>query len=68
MEGGSPVYCLKVSAGSADNLKPELFLTAFYKFLGQEFDPLSVQIHRLDVYARKNGEMVSLGEMGEIIS
>ena len=67
MEGGIPVYCLKVSAGSADNLKPELFLTAFYKFLGQEFDPLSVQIHRLDVYARKNGEMVSLGEMGEII-
>lgn len=62
-----PVYFMRVSAGSVDNLKPELVIASFYEFLGQELDPMSIQIHRVDVYGQKNGTLVSLGEMGEVI-
>lgn len=62
-----PVYFMRVSAGSANNLKPELVISSFYEFMGLKFDPLSVQIHRVDVYGQKNGALISLGEMGEII-
>lgn len=67
MDEGRPVFYLKVSSGSADYLKPELVLSSFYEFLGQTFDPLAIQIHRIDLYAKKNDALVSLGEMGEII-
>lgn len=63
----NPLFYLKVSAGSADNLKPELVLSAFYQSFGEEFHPFSIQIHRIDVYGRENGRLLSLGEMGEII-
>lgn len=67
MEEDRPVFYLKVCTGSTDNLKPELVLSSFYEFLGETLEPLSVQIHRLDVYGEKNGTLLSLGEMGEII-
>ena len=60
-------FYIKLSAGSVDNVKPELVLSSFYQFLGLTYDPLSVQIHRIDVYAGKDGALISLGEMGEII-
>ena len=42
---------LRVSAGSADNIKPELVMEAFAHFLGFENDDfLHWQIHRLDMY------------------
>lgn len=62
-----PVFYLKVSTGSTDNLKPELVLASFYEYLRLEFDPLSIQIHRIDVYGRIDEKLVSLGQMGEII-
>lgn len=67
MEQGRPVFYLKVSTGSSDNLKPELVLQTFYEFTGQNLQPLSVQIHRIDVYGEVDKALVSLGEMGEII-
>ncbi len=67
MEQGRPVFYLKVSTGSTDNLKPELVLSTFFEWLGQDFHPLSIQNHRIDVYGKKDGALVSLGEMGEII-
>lgn len=67
MEDGRPVFFLRLSAGSVENIKPELVLAAFYEFLGECFDPMSVQIHRLDVYAKEQETLLSLGEMGEII-
>lgn len=66
-EEGKPVFYLKVCTGSTDNVKPELVLEAFYKSFGVELEPLSIQIHRIDVYGWEGGELVSLGEMGEII-
>lgn len=67
MEENRPVFYLNVCTGSTDNLKPELVLSSFYEYLGLEWNPLSIQIHRIDVYGNINGNYVSLGEMGEII-
>lgn len=66
-EEDRPVFYLKVSTGSVENLKPEIVLEEFYRFLGREFHSMSVQIHRLDVYGRQDGRLFSLGETGEII-
>ncbi|MCM1257186.1 MAG: TIGR03936 family radical SAM-associated protein [Roseburia sp.] len=66
-EDNRPVFYLKVCTGSTDNLKPELVLKAFYRSFGMELNPLSVQIHRIDVYGLDRDRLVSLGEMGEII-
>lgn len=60
-----PVFYMKVSAGSTENLKPELVLSAFYRFLDESFHPLAFQMHRLDVYGKTEDGLVSLGDMGE---
>lgn len=62
-----PVFYMKVSTGSTDNLNQELVYASFYEYLRLEFDPLSIQIHRIDVYGRIDEKLVSLGQMGEII-
>lgn len=67
MEENRPVFFLRVSTGSVDNLKPELVIEELYSYLGIAFDPMSIQIHRLDVFAKEDDHFVSLGEMGEII-
>lgn len=66
-EEDKPVFYLKACTGSTDNVKPELVLEAFYKSFGMELEPLSIQIHRIDVYGWEGDRLVSLGEMGEII-
>lgn len=67
LKEGKPVFYLKVCTGSTDNLKPEMVLEAFYAFLGEEWNPFHIQIHRIDVYCMLGGALVSLGEMGENI-
>lgn len=67
MEGNRPVFTLRLSTGSVENVKPELVLEAFYGFLGHSLDTKSIQIHRIDVYGMEDGCLFSLGEMGEII-
>lgn len=49
---GEQVYML-LSAGSAENIKPELVLDAFYQSRGEERPPFAFLIHREDVYARR---------------
>ena len=52
---------LRVSAGSADNIKPELVTEAFARFLGCETPKaLKYQIHRLDMYTGENPELKRL--------
>ena len=62
---------LKLAAGSVKNTKPELVMEAFYGFCGQEFQPLSLLNHRMEVYGDlgEEGErkLVSLEELGEEI-
>lgn len=42
---------MRLSAGSANNIKPELLLEAFCAGLGTVFRPFAWQLHRLDLYA-----------------
>lgn len=52
---------LRVSAGSADNIKPELVMEAFARFLGCEApEVLKFQIHRLDMYTGENPQLKRL--------
>lgn len=61
-----PVFFLKVSTGSIDNIKPELVLASLYEKCGLKLDENAIQIHRLEVYAKNEQEkFVSLLDMGE---
>lgn len=50
-DNGILVY-LQVSSSSAENLKPELVMEAFYDYLQLEFNKFAWQIHRLEIYTR----------------
>lgn len=59
---------MRVSAGSAANLKPELVMEAFAAFLGQEIVPFSFRIKREEVYTvMEDGTMKSLEDLGESV-
>jgi hypothetical protein len=61
-----PVYDLMLSSGSTDNIKPELVIKAFHEYLGlPEFDELSLDIQRVDMYTGEPDSFVSLGEIGD---
>ena len=61
VEKGLFSILLRVSAGSADNIKPELVMEAFARFLGCEaVEALKFQIHRLDMYTGENPKLKQL--------
>lgn len=63
-----PEIYVKLSAGSKENLKPELVMEQFYRFLGLDLKDFTFQIHRLDVYAGdKEQGFLSLNDMGVVI-
>ena len=65
---GKPSFFLKVSTGSSDNVKPELVMQAFYRFLDMEYPEYAFQIHRMEVYAADTaGGFVALEDMGDDI-
>lgn len=65
---GKPAFYLKVSTGSSDNIKPELVLEHFYKYLGLEWMDFTFHTHRHDVYTGTVREgFCSLNDMGEVI-
>lgn len=68
-QDGIPVFYIKVSTGSVDNIKPELLLASMYEKLGLEYKEEAIAIHRCDVYATdvKSGNYISLLEMGTVI-
>lgn len=49
-EQDGKVYML-VATGSVENLKPELVMQAFGKFLGIDLEETAMRHHRLEVYA-----------------
>jgi radical SAM-linked protein len=63
---GRPGFYLKVSTGSADNLKPELVLETLFDAMGFIYDGNAIQIHRRDVYAlaEDTGNFIPLIDMG----
>ena len=59
-------FYIKCSSSSGDNIKPEVIMSEFLRFLGYEFelDRVSLHIERLDIYARENGNLISLDCIG----
>ncbi|GLB26155.1 radical SAM protein [Lacrimispora xylanolytica] len=59
---------MKVSSGSADNLKPELVMEAYYQFLSLTLPEFAFHIQREEVYGNtgddENRNLVPLGLMG----
>lgn len=70
----NPAFFLKVSTGSTDNIKPELVLQSFSDYCINnhicdfQYQPLDMQIHRNEVYAKKeDGSFIPLGQLGRDI-
>ena len=61
-----PVYDLLLSSGSTDNIKPELVVKAFHEYLGlPEFEDLSLDIRRIDMFTGEPDNFISLGAIGD---
>lgn len=62
---------VRLASGSAENLKPELLLEAFFQANGKEWDPFAFRVHRLELYAWDGDEehrmLRSLNDFGEDI-
>lgn len=54
---------MKVSQGSAANLKPDLVMSALEQFTGAKL-PEFVQYERLDMYCLEKDKLISLSEIG----
>ena len=69
-EDGKPAFCINVSTGSVDNIKPELLLASMYEKLGLEYNESAISIHRKDVYAfdDTNKKYISLLDLGKEIN
>lgn len=50
---------LRLAAGSVNNLKPELILEGFCKYIGVELSEFAFQMHRIDVYAISQDEQLT---------
>jgi radical SAM-linked protein len=48
----------KVQAGSVTNLKPELIMEAFRNYLNKEYNKYTYQVHRLDIYATDENDVL----------
>jgi radical SAM-linked protein len=48
----------KVQAGSVTNLKPELIMEAFCNYLNKEYNKYTYQVHRLDMYATDENDVL----------
>lgn len=62
-----PAVFLKLSAGSAANIKPELLLAAYYESVNRTCPAFGFQIHRNEVYGGESGAFTALEEYGEDI-
>ena len=58
---------MKLATGSVNNLKPNLVMEAFCRYLGLEHEPFAFMVHRLDTYLEKDGKLLPLGSAGEEI-
>ncbi len=64
---------MQLAAGSAENLKPNLVMEAFVKYLGEEetYREIEYQFHRLEMYAdmgKDERKLVSLESLGREIT
>lgn len=61
---------LMLAAGSEENLKPDLVMETFFRYLGCTVDEVPFHVHRNDVYAREEhtGNYVPLDALGKTIA
>ena len=55
-------FYIELSAGSVDNIKPELFFDALMEHLGYQSTDYNIGCHRLDLFQNIESETVSLGK------
>lgn len=71
-ESGIKVY-MQLATGSVINIKPDLVMEAFCKFLGKEYQEFAFQYHRMECYGNiadnkmSQEEMIAAVERGEDI-
>lgn len=77
MPGGTqtcqvPAIFMKLSAGSTDNIKPELVLDSFFNYCrtnipGIVMSPTALQVHRNEIYMKKEDghTFLPLGDLGQ---
>ena len=53
---GETGFSMLLSAGSQENIKPELVVQDFFRYFGREYDKYAFQIRRVDVYAEASPE------------
>lgn len=58
---------LQLSAGSTDNIKPELVLQDFYQYFGKKYHPFNMQIHRVETYEHTENGLRPLYQAGDVI-
>lgn len=59
---------MRLKSGSVDNIKPQLVLESFYKFIDEELPKYCYSVTRQDLYSfDENNNFISLQEYGEII-
>lgn len=65
---GEGSLSVMVSAGSEENLRPELIMSACMEYKGHRYDPFAFRIHRKELYAGIDAEgehrFVSLNDLG----
>ncbi|MDO5146031.1 MAG: TIGR03936 family radical SAM-associated protein [Eubacteriales bacterium] len=59
---------MKLVAGSAENLKPQLVMEAFCRYLGYDYEPFAFQYHRLETYLERDGQLLPLGAVGKDVT
>ena len=60
----SSIICLRLAAGSKNNLKPDLVMEEAFKALGLEYNRSYLSIERTELLDEK---MTPLGDLGEVI-
>lgn len=58
---------IRVKCGSVNNIKPELVMSAFYEYLGLDFDEFNLLITRIDLLTESDDGFVSLDDVGREI-
>lgn len=61
-------FYLLLSAGSVNNVKPETVMEAFYRYLGQEYQPYAYAVHRLETYADFSLKQLTQAEIARLAS
>ena len=59
---------MKLKTGSENNLKPELVINAFYNYLNEEFSQFDINTERLEIYGKREDEIIPLLDFGSEIN